>query len=126
MVITLHQTSKIKFVFCFFTHFWSFFGGFPNFWGISQKNDPKCLTWLESSGNKCSNNTFPKFLGGTSKCTEFCDGRGNLLCTIAQSVSYQAVLPGRGTETRVPVWRKKSARSGVSTGRGYIQDIFKC
>ena len=57
------------------------FGVFP------QKFDPKCLTWLESSGKELSNHTFPKFIAGTSKCPEFCDRRGNQLCTIAQSVS---------------------------------------
>ena len=64
-------------------HFLGIFGGFPDFSGISLKFWPKCYTWLEISGNEDSNATIPKFLGGTSKCTEFGDRRGIHMCTIA-------------------------------------------
>ena len=49
-------------------YFWTFFVVFLIFL-------PKYYTWLESFGNEDSDATFPKSLGGTSKRTDFCDGR---------------------------------------------------
>ena len=46
------------------------------FFSISLNFWIRYYTWLESSGNEDSNATFPKSLGGTSKRTDFCDGRG--------------------------------------------------
>ena len=49
---------------------------FPYFLSISLNFWLKYYTWLESSGNEDSDATFPKLLGGTSKDTDFLDGRG--------------------------------------------------
>ena len=68
-------------------YFWVFFCGFPIFWGISLNFLPKCHTCLESSCNEDSNATFPKSLGCTSKCTDFCDGHGTELWSITESLS---------------------------------------
>ena len=45
-------------------------------------------TLLESSCYENSNATFPKSLGGTSKCSNFCDSRENEVWSIAESLSY--------------------------------------
>ena len=77
MVVILHQTSKMKTCVPFFLPFLGLFlAVFLIFRAFPQTFDPKCLTWLESSGNKLSIHTFPKFLGGTSKCPEFCTAMG--------------------------------------------------
>ena len=88
MVVTLPQTSKMKTCVLFLPFFGCFLVIFLIFGAFPQKFDPKCLTWLESSGEKLASHTFPMFLGDTSKCPEFNDLLRNQLCTMAQSVSY--------------------------------------
>ena len=53
--------------------------GFHYFFSVSLNFGPKYYTWLESSGNDKSDAMFPKFLGGTSKRPDFCDGGGKVL-----------------------------------------------
>ena len=98
----------------FFGHFLAVFlicRAFP------QKIDPKCLTWLESSGNKLSHHTFPKFIPGTIKCPEFCDCRGNQLCTIAQSVYIELYYLTR--------WKRQWAGIPISTSQILVTSNMK-
>ena len=67
--------------------FLAFFCGFPYFLSISLNFWPKCYTWSESSGNEDSDATFLKYLGGTIKRPDFCDGRGREVRSIAESLS---------------------------------------
>ena len=87
MVVTASQTWQMKNRGKQIGLFLGVFCGFPIFLGISLNFLPKCHTWLESSCNEDSNATFPKSLGCTSKCTDFCDGHGTELWSIAESLS---------------------------------------
>ena len=83
--------------------FGHFFCGFHNFLRTSLKFWHKCHTCLESSGNEDSYATFPKFLGLTSKCPDFCDGRGTEVWPIAESLSYLLIGPAFVKQN---VWEK--------------------
>ena len=68
-------------------YFGAFLCGFPYFLSIFLNFLPKYYTCLENSGNEDSDATFPKLLGGTSKDTDFLDGRGKEVYSIAESLS---------------------------------------